>query len=343
MEEIRLGTIGSGFIVHRILGHVRETEGIRLAAVYSRSRETGAALAAEYGAQRSYTDLDALLQDQEVNFVYVASPNLLHYGQAKKALLAGKNVICEKPFCTRADHARELMEIAKERGLFLIDAVPTAFLPNFEILKTALPRIGRVKLVMANFSQYSSRYDLVLRGEKPNIFNPAMGGGCLMDINFYNLYLNVALFGKPAEAAYYPNLHEGLADTSGVLVMRYDGFVSQSAGAKDAWGINYFQVEGEGGYLYVADGSACLSQVTVATKTSEECLNGQDGPDRWAYEVREIVRMAQQEDYGRAYGLLELTQDVMETLERARRGAGIVFPGDAQVNDAQCDQGGRGE
>lgn len=327
-EEIRLGTIGSGKIVRTILDNVARVSGIRLAAVYSRSEATGKALASAYGVTKVYTDMDAFLQDEEINFVYVATPNLLHYEQAKKALLAGKNVICEKPFCTQARQAAELVALARERQLFLVDAVPTAFLPNLEILKAQLPKVGKVKLVLSNFSQYSSRYDQVLQGEVPNIFNPAYGGGCLMDINFYNVYLNVLLFGKPREAVYYPNIYGRLADTSGILVMRYDGFVSQCAGAKDTWGVNFFQIEGEEGYLYVKGGSSSLEEVKIVTKQSEECLNEQYETDRWFYEVQRLTDLILAGDYQTVYRGLDIMLDVVEVLEDARRRAGILFPGD---------------
>lgn len=328
MEEIRLGTIGSGVIVHSILDNVKVTEGIRLVAVYSRSQEKGSALASKYGAGKVYTDMDAFLADEEVNFVYIATPNLLHYEQAKKALLAGKNVILEKPFCTKASHARELVEIAKEKGLFLIDAVPTAFLPNFEILKEQLPRIGKVKLVMGNYSQYSSRYDQVLAGQVPNIFNPAYAGGCLMDINFYNVYLNIALFGKPQRAVYYPNIYPGLTDTSGTLTMCYDGFVSQSAGAKDTWGVNFFQIEGEKGYIYIRNGSNGIAEVRVVTKTSDETFNAQPNPDRWFYEVQNLTKLVLEDDYASIYARLDTMLAVIGTIETSRKAAGICFPGD---------------
>lgn len=328
MKEIRLGTVGSGVIVHSILDNVSVTEGIRLVAVYSRSGEKGRELADAYGAERVYTDMDAFLQDEEMNFVYIATPNLLHYEQAKKALLAGKNVICEKPFCTRAWQARELVDLAKGKGLYLIDAVPTAFLPNLEILRQQLPKIGRVKLVLADYSRYSSRYDRLLGGEVPNVFNPRYGGGCLMDINFYNVYLNIALFGKPKEAVYYPNIYGSLTDTSGILVMRYDGFVSQAAGAKDAWGVNSFQIEGEKGYIYIRDGSNGIAEVRVVTGQGEECYNGQPNPDRWYYEVQKLTELVLQEDYEGLYGRLDVMLDVVEVLENARRAAGILFPGE---------------
>ena len=328
MEEIRLGTIGSGVIVHTILNNVLKTPGIRLEAVYSRSQEKGDQLAQTFGARKVYTDMDAFLADETVNVVYIATPNLLHYPQARKALLAGKHVILEKPFTTKLEHAQELVRIAREKHLMLVDAVPTACLPNFRIVREQLPKIGKIKLVMGNYSQYSSRYDLVLKGEKPNIFNPEYAGGCLMDINFYNVYLNVALFGKPENAVYYPNIYPGLADTSGSITLRYDGFVSQNAGAKDTWGVNFFQIEGEEGYIYVKNGPSALDEVQVVTKVGKEVFNGQPNPDRWSYEVAEVTQRILAEDYDTFNSRLVTMLAVIETLETTRKAAGIFFPGD---------------
>ncbi len=328
MKELRLGTIGSGSIVHTILDNVKIVDGIRLTAVYSRTEEKGSQLAAEYGAERVYTDLDAFLGDEEMNTVYIASPNLLHYEQTKKALLAGKHVICEKPFCTKAEQARELTALAKEKQLFLADAVPTAFLPNLEALKKELPKVGRVKLVLGNYSQYSSRYDQVLKGEVPNVFNPQYAGGCLMDINFYNVYLSTALFGKPKSFVYYPNRWGELVDTSGVLVMQYDGFVGSLAGAKDTWGVNYFQIEGEKGHIYIKDGSNGIAEVRVVTKDSEETINLQENPEWRFYEVQKLTEYMLAGDYEAVYGRLDVMIDVVEILEDARKKAGILFPGE---------------
>lgn len=328
MKEIRMGTIGSGVIVHSILDNVMRVEGIRLEAVYSRSREKGEKLAGEYGCCKVYTDMDAFLADDQIDLVYIAIPNLLHYEKAKQALLAGKHVLLEKPFTVKAEQARELIRIARERKLFLMEAAPTGSLPNFAVLQRELPRIGRVKLVMSNYSQYSSRYDAVLRGEKPAIFDPEFAGGSLMDINFYNVLLNVLLFGKPKAAKYYPNRFPCMSDTSGVMVMEYDGFVSTNSGAKDTWGINFFLIEGEEGYIYIENGSNRFTSVRTVTKTSDETYNEQPDPDRLYYEIRELTRLLQEEEYQNVYDRLNKTLQTVETMESARKAAGILFPGD---------------
>lgn len=328
MEEIRLGTIGSGQIVHSILDQVRLTDGICLEAVYSRSSEKGRALSHAYACDKFYTDMDAFLADKAINTVYVATPNLLHYELTKKALEAGKHVICEKPFVTSCVEAQELSRIAREKRLFLAEAAPTSYLPNFHVLKRELPKIGSVRLVLSNYSQYSGRYDAVLKGEKPAVFDPQYGGGCLMDINFYNVYLNVALFGKPMQSVYFPNIYPGLADTSGVMVLQYPNFVSENVGAKDTWGVNFFQIEGEKGYIYIENGANGIERVRTVTKTSDETINEQPNPDRWFYEVRALTKLMLADAYDAIYERLDVTLDVAEVLEKARKASGIYFPGE---------------
>ena len=291
LSEIVLGTIGSGAIVHSILDGVARTDGIRCAAVYSRSEEKGRELAAAYNMSKVYTDLESMLEDPEINFVYIASPNMLHAEQARLALSHGKNVLCEKPLTPTKAQAEELIQLATDKGLLLLDAVPTPYLPNFKILQDQLPKIGRIRLVQSNYSQYSSRYDSMLKGELPNVFSLEHAGGCLQDLNFYNIYLNIALFGEPTEARYYPNVQPGQADTSGIMVLRYRDFVSSNAAAKDTWGDNFVLIEGEQGYIRIRDGSNGLAEIRVVTRTTDETFNSQPDPDRWFYEVQEITRL----------------------------------------------------
>ena len=316
---MRIGTIGTGMIVGKILEGVAAAEGVSCGAVYSRSRETGAALAEKFGVEKVYTDMEDFLSDPELDAIYVASPNGLHGPQAKMALEHGKHVWLEKPFTPTLREAEELFDLAEKRGRFLLEAITTQSMPNFKILRDLLPQVGRVKIVQCCYNQYSSRYDQLLAGELTNVFDPAFQGGSLMDINVYNISFATSLFGKPAEAVYYANCHENGVDTSGSLVMRYPDFVCVCEGAKDTWGVNFAQIHGEKGYLYVKDGANWFSEVLLETKDGRRQRFDEQDPDRhWHYEVRElaeIIRTGDQAEYRRRK---RLTLDVVELLENAR-------------------------
>lgn len=315
---MRFGTIGTGQVVREILRGAAAAEGVSCGAVYSRRRETGEALTRDFGVERVYTGLEALLGDPSLDTVYIASPNSLHAPQARLALEHGKHVLLEKPFTPTLAEAEALFALAESRGLFLLEAIAPQSLPNYKILRTLLPRVGRVRLVQCCYSQYSSRYDALLAGETPNVFNPAFAGGALMDINLYNLSFAVSLFGRPQASAYYANRHANGVDTSGVLVLRYPDFLCTCEGAKDTWGVNSAQIQGEQGFLYVEDGSNCFSRVTLETREGRECFNAQDPGLHWHYEVRELAELIRTGDRAEYLRRKELTLGVAEVLEAAR-------------------------
>jgi len=211
---MKIGTIGTGVIVEGFLNAVMEVEDVECTAVYSRKEETARVLADKYSVKQVYTDYNALLKDENINYIYIASPNSMHYEYALKALQNGKNVICEKPFTSTVKEAEALVALAKEKNLFLFEAITTVHLPNYNKIKEKIQLLGELKLVQCNFSQYSSRYDKLLAGEVINVFNPAFSGGALQDINIYNLHFVTGLFGKSKLVKYAANIAENGIDTS---------------------------------------------------------------------------------------------------------------------------------
>jgi len=328
MKEVLLGTIGSGFIVDYILKNVQKIDGIKVVAMYSRNIDKANELIKKYNAEYAYDNLDDLVNSEHINTVYIASPNSLHYEQAKKALNAKKNVILEKPFTPRLHEAKELLDLAKKNNVMILDATPTFFLPNFPLIKERVASVGDIKLVMGNYSQYSSKYDALMRGEIPNVFNREFAGGALMDINYYNVYLTVALFGKPIDGTYHPNLHTNGIDTSGVIELDYPTFKVSLVGAKDTWGMNYYQIEGNKGYIHVINGSNELKEVKLVTKTNEDVVNKQENPERWYYAVKgykDVLTSENKDIIERNHRIMLDTIDVVESI---RRKAKIEFKGD---------------
>ena len=180
---MRIGTVGTGFITNYFLDNIEKTDGISCHAVYSRNEDSARRLAEKYHIEKTYTDYERMLSDDSLNFIYIASPNSLHYSQTKSALEHGKNVICEKPFTATAAEAVELIRLAKENQLFLFEAITTLHHPGFHWVRKNISLLGSIKMISLTFCQYSSRYDSLISGKLPNVFNPEFAGGALMDIN----------------------------------------------------------------------------------------------------------------------------------------------------------------
>ena len=216
---MKLAVLGTGFIITDALTAISEVEGIEKNAIYARpgSEERGEYFAKEYGIKKVYTDYQEILKSEDIDTVYVGLINSVHYSYAKEALLAGKNAIVEKPFCPTYAEAKELSDIAEEKGVFVFDAVTPRHSGVFEKMKELLPKLGEIRSVQGNYSQYSSRYDNYKNGEVLPAFDPKAYGGALHDLGIYNLNIVVALLGQPDEVRYDPNCGQNGVDVSGGL------------------------------------------------------------------------------------------------------------------------------
>lgn len=326
--KMKIGTIGTGAIVEDFLSAAEAAKDVTCTAVYSRKAETAEALARKYKVEKIYTDAEALFHDENVNFIYIASPNSLHYKHALRALEKGKNVICEKPFTSTVEEAKSLMDLARAKNLFLFEAISTLHLPNFHRLKEKIAEIGDVKLVQCNYTQYSSRYDKFLKGEVTNVFSPEFSGGALADINIYNLHFVTGLFGKAGEVRYAANIAGNGIDTSGIVTLKYDGFVCECVGAKDSRSPNFAIIQGTKGYIRLNSPVQNCISFDLAIGDRLETYNEQTFSNRLVYEVLEFSRMFQNGDLIRCHKLLDHSLSVVETAVSARKDAGIVFAAD---------------
>ena len=275
---MKLGIIGTGKIVHDALYALEPLEDIVCAAIFARphSREKGEALAGQYRIPRVYTDYDELLRDGEVDTVYIALINSVHYEYAKKALAAGRHVILEKPFTGTCGEAEELFCMAGDRGLYVFEAITVLHNEVLEKMRASLPRLGRIRLMMANFSQYSGRYDRYLRGDVDHYFSPEHLGGALRDINVYNIHYAAALFGAPRNKSYFPNRGFNGVDVSGALVLEYDGFVCVLTAAKDSDSPCFVSVQGEKGWMRIDGKPNTGPNLTVAVADGGRAGEGRD-------------------------------------------------------------------
>lgn len=330
---MKLGIIGAGMIVKEFLTIAHEVKGLELTAISGRehNRELFKELQEKYGIKNVYFNNEELI-NSDIDTVYVAVPNNLHYEFVKKSLEAGKNVIIEKPMTTTYKQALELSRIARNNNLFLFEAITTQYLPNYKKIKELVPKLGDIKIVECNFSQYSSRYDRFKAGEILPVFNPECAGGALMDLNIYNIHYVVGLFGRPKNVEYYPNIERGI-DTSGILIMEYDKFKCVCIGAKDCKAPLAYNIQGNKGCInqkYPAN--SCDEFEIIMNDGTSEIINENVYEHRMVNEFIEFVQMCNNKDYEKCYKMLDHSLIVTEVQNIARNKSGIVFSEDKKNN-----------
>ncbi len=337
---MKLAAIGTGKIINDALYAIQPIESIGRNAIFARphSQAKGEALAAKYGVKAVYTDYDELLAKANIDTVYIGLVNSAHYEYGKQALLAGKNVIMEKPFTSTLAEAQDLIDLARQNGLYIFEAITVLHTPVFEKMKASLSKLGPLRMMLGNYSQYSSRYDAYLAGEVPHAFDAAYLGGALRDINVYNIHYAVSLFGLPKGVHYYPNRGFNGIDISGTLVLEYDGFSAVCTGAKDSDSPCFISIQGEKGWMridgkpnvapnltvtHVIDAPAGSEQRDAAgaiiRQTTTETFVPEPHHHRMTQEFTDFARIIDTDDRATSDHLAAETLNVMKVVEAALR------------------------
>ena len=326
---MKLGFVGTGMIV-RMVGPNLANWGIDVTAVAGTPRSAAQTieLADAFGAAGRYDDYHELVADPNVDTVYVAVPNFLHFAVSEAALRAGKDVICEKPLASNYREAASLAAIAREEHRMLWEAVVTTRQPNFTMIRDELlPRIGTVKLATVNYSQYSSRYDAFRAGEVLPAFDPEKAGGAIMDLGLYTLTYAIGLFGEPKVASYHPNIERGI-DTSGIAVLDYDGFTAVCICAKDCGAPCFAQIQGTDGYIRMDSQPNSCGAVTLHLNDGTEEHYDRSLPVMWEGEFRAFRRQQEEDDFAECYRQLDQSLVVSRVQNTIRYESGVVFPAD---------------
>lgn len=321
---MKLAVLGTGKIVQEFLPMIQQVENVELVALLStpRSLDKAKEMQVQYHIQEVYTDYETLLGNEIFDTVYVALPNHLHYQYTKAALLQGKNVICEKPFTLNAQQLQELIKIATEKRVILLEAITNQYLNNFLQIKKDLAKLGKIKIVECNYSQYSSRYDAFKEGKILPAFDPQKGGGALMDINIYNIHFVIGLFGKPEKVQYLANVERDI-DTSGILVLDYGAFKAVCIGAKDSTAQIRSVIQGTDGSIEVLGATNEMPRYERRSKTEVEAVNVNLDKHRMYQEFAKFTEVIDQKDLAFAFEQLNHSLTVMQVVDQALESANL--------------------
>jgi len=326
---MKLGIVGSGMIVQEFLPSLVQLEGLEIVGMQGTKKSIGKVeeICIKYGITKFTDDFNKLCEFG-IDTVYIAVPNFLHFEYCKKALEKGLNVIVEKPMTTNYRQAKELSDLAKEKKLFLFEAITTLYFENYKKIKDWIGKIGDVKLVQSQYSQYSSRYDAFKRGEILPVFDPEKAGGALMDLGLYNLHYVLGLFGKPENVKYYANIERNI-DTSGILMIEYKNFNAMCVCAKDSEGKRIGVIQGSEGKILSEEAPSLVGKVTLKMYDgTTESFDDRFSKDRVVPEFKTFISAVNENDLEFCYKQLEKSLLVSEVQTKARLEAGIKFPQD---------------
>ncbi|WP_417643120.1 Gfo/Idh/MocA family protein [Enterobacter kobei] len=326
---IRFAVIGTNWITRQFVDAAHETGKYTLTAVYSRSLEQAQHFASDYPVEHLFTSLEALAQSHDIDAVYIASPNSLHFSQSELFLRHKKHVICEKPLASNLREVEAAIACARENGVVLFEAFKTASLPNFLLLQQSLPKAGKVRKAFINYCQYSSRYQRYLDGENPNTFNPAFSNGSIMDIGFYCLASAVALWGEPHSVQATASLLDSGVDAHGVVLLNYGDFSVTLQHSKVSDSVLPSEIQGEEGALVIEKISECQKVSFVPRGGKPQDLSQPQHINTMLYEAERFASLVENHEVN--HPGLAISRITAKLLTEIRRQTGVIFPADSEA------------
>jgi predicted dehydrogenase len=329
-NEVRWGILGTGKIAKAFATALKDTPDAVLAGVGSRNSDSATTFAREFGGA-AYGSYEALVAAADIDLVYVATPHTMHFANVRMALGAGKGVLCEKAFTMNRGEAEQLVALARSRNLFLMEAMWTRFLPALAEVRAIIAsgEIGAVRQVNADLGFKAEV------GPEHRLFNPALGGGALLDVGVYPLSIALALLGPVDSVVAQADLGPtGVDEQTGLLLRHSGGGMSVCSCSLRARLPSELTVSGERGHVRMQAMFHRSQGVTVvradgATRTIATPYLG-NGYVHEAIEVQRCWRA----------GLLESplmthadTLALMRVMDEARRQIGLRYAADDTPNN----------
>jgi predicted dehydrogenase len=322
---VRWGIAGPGAIAARFADAIRMVEGGRIVAVASRSSDRAEAFARRFHVERYYGDYDDLAADDGVDVIYVATPASRHAADALRYLIAGKHVLCEKPFTLNAAQANEVVRAARDHGCFLMEAMWSRFLPSYRALGDALAdgRIGEPLLVEADLG-WRSPVDPADRH-----FDLAQGGGALLDLGVYPVQLCSLVLGPPDVVVAQGHVGTTGVDEQLAAVLHHAG--GRLGVVKTAIRTPLpctGRITGSEGTIDLPAFVHCPDHIVVRSPGGEERIDASYAGDGLRFEIAEVHRCLEAGLVESPGMPLDETLAIIETLDTIRAQVGVRYPGE---------------
>lgn len=320
---MKIGILGAGNIAQNMANTLNAMEDAQFYAVGSRSMEKAEKFAKEYGAEKAYGSYEDLVSDPEVELVYIATPHSHHFEHAKLCIEHGKPVLCEKAFMANAKQAKEIFELAKEKKVFITEAIWTRYLPSRKMIDDVIAsgEIGEITFVTANLG-----YDIK---DVERMQRPELAGGALLDVGIYPLtFISMVLGNEIKEVVSTCTKTATGMDEQNAIILKYDnGVMAMAHSGMLAGTEQYGIVYGTKGYL-IAENINNVTGIKVYTK-DRKLVREFSVPKQitgFEYQVRASMKAIRE-------GRLECEEIpheesviMMELMDRLRADWGVRYP-----------------
>jgi predicted dehydrogenase len=294
-----------------------------LVAVGSRSEETAVSFATQYNIPNIHTSYEALVNDPDVDVIYIGTPHVFHKENTLMCLEAGKHVLCEKPFALNAQDAQEMAQMAQAKGLFLMEAMWTRFLPIMGKVRTLLAEgvIGDIRMIAADFG-FRAGFDPTQR-----LFNPELGGGALLDVGIYPISFAFELMGAPNEIISQADIGASGVDEQSTYLFKWNGGqLAQLSSAVRTETVQEAVIYGTNGRIHLHSPWWRGEHLTLVRDGKQEKISVPMVGNGYNYEataVSQAIRAGQTE-----HPLMPLSETIaiMQTMDTIRQQWGLVYP-----------------
>ena len=325
MKIYKIGIIGCGGIAQKMAATLEKMKGVERYAVASRNQEKAEAFANKWGFTKAYGSYEELASDPEVDLIYIATPHAMHYDNAHMCIEKGKPVLCEKAFTANARQAEDLLAFAKEKGVFITEAIWTRYMPLSlkiqELLKEGV--IGTPYTLSANLSYPISNKERIIR--------PELAGGALLDIGVYTLNFAAMAFGSDIAETHSvcQKTQTGVDAQESITLFYKDGRMATLQSSIYAKSDRMGVISGDKGHLIV-ENINCPESVrvvdenykTIAVYHAPEQISG------YEYQVYASIEAIEKGWLESPYMPHAETLRIMKQMDNLRKEWGVIYPGD---------------
>jgi predicted dehydrogenase len=329
MGNVRWGILGCGRIASKFAADLALVEGAELYAVASRSMANALDFTSRFPSRFVYDNYDELVSNPGIDVIYVATPHSHHHEHTMLCLSQNKAVLCEKAFAINAAQAGEMIREARSRKVFLMEALWTKFLPHYQKLREMIDGgdLGTIRSILVNFGFTPAE------PVPDRIYNPSLGGGTLLDIGIYNVFMALSFLGRPDNIDAWKTPSESGVDAQCAVLFRYNnGAMAQLFSTFQSNLQTEADISGDRGRIRLTsrfyEPSTTIEYYPGRVDSREIIPVDKEGGWGYQYEIRHVQECLRQGITESPVITLEDTLTMMEVLDEIRSKAGIIYSAD---------------